>query len=286
MMVHIGDFDRPVLLFGGPYGNLEATLAVLEAARGAGIPPERTICTGDTLAYCADPEATVALIRDAGIVVVMGNCEESLSNGAAECGCGYAQGSQCDRWSAQWFAFCAARLSADAKRWMRALPRSVTFTLAGRRFHTIHGGVSEISRYVFASTASAIKAAEIADADAEGVIGGHCGLPFTERIGDSLWHNPGVIGLPANDGTPRVWYSVLSPAPAGISIAHHGLDYDHGRAAEKIRAVPELPWVYASALESGRWPNMDILPKAERAAAGRALAPAKLLWPRPAERRR
>ena len=285
-MVHIGDFDRPVLAFGGSYGNLEATQAVLEAADRAGIPAERTICTGDAVAHCADPGATVALIRDAGIVVVMGNCEESLSSRAAECGCGYAQGSQCDIWSAQWFAFCAARLSADAKRWMGALPRSVAFTLAGRRFHTIHGGVTEINRYVFASTSTAVKAAEIAEADAEGVIGGHCGLPFTERIGDTLWHNPGVIGLPANDGTTRSWYSVLTPAAGGIDIAHHALAFDHAAAAAKIKAVPGLPRVYAGALESGRWPNMDILPEAERAAAGRALAPARMLWPHPAGRRR
>lgn len=278
-MVHIGDFDRPVLAFGGPYGNLEATRAVLEAARRAGIPPSRTICTGDTPAYCADPDATVALLRDAGIVVVMGNCEESLSSEAAECGCGYAQGSHCDRWSAQWFAFCAVRLGADAKRWMGALPRSVTFTLAGRRLRTIHGGVKKVNRYVFASTPSAVKAVEIAEADAEGVIAGHCGLPFTERIGDTLWHNPGVIGLPANDGTPRAWYSVLTPVNGGIDITHHALAYEHAAAAEKIRAVPELPAVYAEALVSGLWPSTEILPKPERALAGRPLAPEPVLWP-------
>ena len=37
----------------------------------------------------------------------------------------------------------------------------------------------------------------------DGVIGGHCGLPFTKVVGDRLWHNPGAIGMPANDGTPR-----------------------------------------------------------------------------------
>ena len=103
-MAHIGDFAGPVLVFGGPYGNLEATRAVLDAADQAGIPPERTICTGDTVAYCADPGETVALLREAGIVVVMGNCEESLATGAIDCGCGYAEGSQCDVLSAQWFS--------------------------------------------------------------------------------------------------------------------------------------------------------------------------------------
>lgn len=101
-MVHLGDLDGPVLVFGGPYGNLEATRAVLEAADRAGVPPERTVCTGDIVAYCADPGATVSLLREAGIAVVMGNCEEALAADAADCGCGYAEGSQCDAWSAQW----------------------------------------------------------------------------------------------------------------------------------------------------------------------------------------
>ena len=278
-MVHIGDFDDPVLVFGGPYGNLEATRAVLEAADRAGVPPERTICTGDTVAYGADPAATVSRLREAGIAVVMGNCEEALATDAADCGCGYAEGSQCDAWSAQWFAYCGRELTSDAKRWMGALPRSVTFDLAGRRVRVIHGGVGEINRYVFASTSPGVKRSEIAKADADAVIGGHSGLPFTERLGETLWHNPGVIGVPANDGSPRVWYGVVSPAAGGIEVAHHALAYDHAAAAEKIRAAPGLPDAYAGALESGLWPSLDILPAAERAATGRRLAPSPVPWP-------
>ncbi len=276
-MVDIGDLEGPILAFGGPYGNLEATRAVLEAADQAGIPPERIICTGDTVAYCADPAATARLLREAGIIVVMGNCEESLASGASDCGCGYDQGSQCDTWSAQWFAYCGRHLTTDLKRWMGALPRSVTFALAGRTFRVIHGGVGEINRYVFASTPQEVKRGEIGRAGAEAVIGGHSGLPFTERINDSLWHNPGVVGLPSNDGTPRVWYGMLSPAAAGIEVTHHVLSYDHAAASRKIRAVRGLPQAYAGALESGTWPSLDILPRTERAATGRPLAPAPVL---------
>ena len=43
--------------------------------------------------------------------------------------------------------------------------------------------------------------------------------------------------MPANDGTPRVWFSVLSPAtePRSVQIEHAALSYDHGAAAAKIR---------------------------------------------------
>ncbi|MGC8476959.1 MAG: radical SAM protein, partial [Acetobacteraceae bacterium] len=59
--------DEPVLIFGGCYSNLQATRALLAAAERWRIPPERMICTGDVIAYGADPAATLALIRDAGI---------------------------------------------------------------------------------------------------------------------------------------------------------------------------------------------------------------------------
>ncbi|OYV85079.1 MAG: radical SAM protein, partial [Acidiphilium sp. 21-68-69] len=89
--------DGPVLVFGGCYSNLQATRALLEAAKAHEIPPERMICTGDVVAYGADPQACAALIRDHGIATVMGNCEEQLGAGAADCGCGFTEGSSCDR---------------------------------------------------------------------------------------------------------------------------------------------------------------------------------------------
>src|SRR5690242_151043 len=70
--------DAPLLIFGGPYSNLQATEAMLAEARRLGIPAGRTICTGDVVAYGADPCETVDAVRAAGIPVVMGNCDESL----------------------------------------------------------------------------------------------------------------------------------------------------------------------------------------------------------------
>ncbi|MCW5773891.1 MAG: hypothetical protein KIT16_19775, partial [Rhodospirillaceae bacterium] len=74
----LGALDGPVLIFGGPYSNLEAARAIRAEAQRLGIPPARTICTGDIVAYCADPGACVALIREWGLPVVMGNVEDSL----------------------------------------------------------------------------------------------------------------------------------------------------------------------------------------------------------------
>ncbi len=284
----LGELDGPVMCFGGPYSNAQATEAVLAEARNLGIPPERLICTGDVVAYGADPKATVRLVRAAGIPVVMGNCEESLGFSAADCGCGFETGSDCANWSDFWYAHAAAELNDDDRSWMAGLPRRLWFGLQGRRFAVIHGGADNISEYIFPSTDPAAKTGNLDRLDGEhppggpvdGVIAGHSGLPFTQFLGPRLWHNPGAIGMPANDGTARGWFSILAPDGGGIGITIHPLDYDHGAAARALsRLNPDLP--YAETLEDGLWPNMAVLPEDERRSRGRPLDPKPVQWPSP-----
>ena len=274
----LGALDGPVLVFGGPYGNLAATRAVLGEAGRLGIPRERIVCTGDVVAYCGEPAETVALVRDSGVAVVMGNVEESLADDAEDCGCGFEEDTACARLSVDWYAFARRALDAEAKSWMRALPRHLTFSLAGRRLAVIHGGAVAINRFVFPSTPAGDKRAELALAGADGVIAGHSGLPFAELLGDRLWLNAGVVGMPANDGTPRGWYALLIPRVRAIRVAFFPLAYDHAAAARTM-AARGLPRDYAEALSTGLWPSMDVLPPAERRARGRPLAPVDLVWP-------
>jgi predicted phosphodiesterase len=280
--VDIGPLDGPVLVFGGPYGNLQATEAILAEAERRRIPPTRVLCTGDLVAYGADPAATVALIRASGIRVVMGNCEEALAFGKVDCGCGFQDGGECDRWSRQWFAHASRSLDGDAKAWMGRLPQQLRLSLAGWRFAIVHGGATDISRFVFASTPTRDAMTEFAaldrDGRVDGVIGGHCGLPFSRLVGGRLWHNAGVVGLPANDGTPRVWFSVLTPEDGTIEVAAVALHYDHTAAARRM-AEAGMPEAYARALIDGLWPAMEVLPAAERQARGQPLAPLSQRWP-------
>jgi hypothetical protein len=83
--------------------------------------------------------------------------------------------------------------------------------------------------------------------------------------------------MPANDGTPRVWFSILTPSADGIEIEHLALGYDHATAARKMRAH-DLPEGYAAALETGLWPSLDVLTAPEKARCGRPLEPGILHW--------
>jgi len=270
--------DGPLLVFGGPYSNLQATRAVLTEAARRGIPPGRVICTGDVVAYGADAAACCDLIMRSGIWVIAGNCEENLAAGALDCGCGFEEGTACDLLSRAWYAHADRQMTAAHRAWMAGLPRRLMVRLPdGRRLAVLHGGASDISRFIFASTPSAELAAEIAATGCDGVIAGHCGIPFARQVGPGVWINAGAIGMPADDGTPRIWFALLTPGAAGLSVEILPLEYDHAAAAAAMRTAG-LPEGYAAALGSGIWPSCDVLPPTERARRGEKLMPVGLVW--------
>jgi predicted phosphodiesterase len=278
----LGELDGPTLVFGGPYSNLAATQALRARADRLGIPYRRVICSGDLAAYCAEPEQTVSLVRDWGIPVVMGNCEEALAADAADCGCGFLPGSSCALAAAGWYTYTRRRLSAASRAWMGTLPRAIRFQLAGRSLMVVHGAVSVINRFVFASTPAEEKRRELDLSQADAVIAGHSGLPFGQHLGERLWLNAGVIGMPANDGTPDGWYLLLEPRGGAIRLCWQRLPYPANTSRRRMLAAGLEPG-YAEALVSGRWPSLDILPNSERAAGGQRLEPPGLHWPcRPA----
>jgi predicted phosphodiesterase len=267
----------PLLVFGGPYSNLEATKAMLDEARQLKIPHDHIVCTGDLVAYCGSPVATIELVRESKIHVVMGNCDEQLSVGAGDCGCGFPQGSACEKLSSAWFAHADAETGASARRWLGGLPRRIDLEIGGIHLAVTHGSLSAINTFVYATTPTDIKRRELALAGCDGVIGGHCGLPFTEVIDGRLWHNPGVIGMPANDGTPRVWFSLISAHAGGLRIEHRALAYDHAGAARAMQSAG-LPPDYSIALATGVWPSSDVLPAHEAGLQGTPLEQGTVEW--------
>lgn len=258
--------DQPLLVFGGPYSNLRATLALRVEAERLGIPPERTICTGDIVAYCAEPEETATALRDWGCFCIAGNCEEQLAAGAADCGCNFGEGTTCDLLARGWYPFADQRVTPATRAWMAELPRTLGLKFGRLKLRVVHGGIAETARWIFASRRDII-AEELAMSGADIVLAGHCGVPFIERVGGGVWFNPGVIGMPANDATADVWYGLIVPERDGLKLMTRRLSYDNHGAAAAMRRFRHADG-YARTLVTGIWPSFDVLPEAERAATG------------------
>ncbi|WP_299748784.1 metallophosphoesterase family protein [uncultured Tateyamaria sp.] len=253
----LGVIDDQVLVFGGPYSNLQATEAVLAevGARGA-----YAICTGDVVAYCGRPAETVAAIRAAGCPVVAGNCEIQLAQGAADCGCGFEEGSSCDLLSVGWYRFADVQIGSEDRNWMRALPDIITFSHCGARYGVIHGGVTDVARFLWStSPADAFeveyRALEAIIGPLDHVISGHSGIPFRRPVGTGEWINAGVVGMPPHDGSCDTAYATLTSGQLSL----HRLKYDVGGAVRDMEAAG-LTHGYHEALRSGHWPSEDVLP--------------------------
>ncbi|MCG7931565.1 MAG: metallophosphoesterase family protein [Candidatus Thiodiazotropha weberae] len=269
-VLNLGCFEQAVMIFGGPYGNLQATQALLQVATELKLPPTQVICNGDCVAYCGQPAETVKLIREWGIPVVMGNCEESLATGREDCGCGFESGSRCSVLAESWYPYCSEQLNEADKAWMGTLPKAIQFTMNGHSFHLVHGAVSAINRFVFASSPADIKRHELSLAGTDVLIGGHAGIPFAEKLENRYWLNSGVIGMPANDGTRDGWYLLLIPNEDSVKCQWHRLKTDY-RQTRQVMKRAGLDNGYCQALESGLWPSMDVLPESEREQQGRAI---------------
>ena len=276
---NLGALSGPVLLFGGAYSNHDALVALREIASARGIPASNVICCGDTPGYCAEPEECLDLLEDWGCPTIAGNVETNLVNGTDDCGCGFGENSRCDIFAKLWYAYAAKHVSERNLKFMATLPDLLRFTYAGRKVVVLHGSTRDQSEFVWRSTAAEQKKQFCVDAGAEVVIGGHSGLPFAHELGDAaanptttfpLWLNAGVIGMPANDGTPRTWYLTLDDTD-GLDYQFHPLTYDHRAAKAKMIDDRRLPVSYAATLTTGIWDNTEIMPEAEEKAEGIAL---------------
>jgi predicted phosphodiesterase len=258
-IVDLGAIEGEIVLAGGILSN-RAALDAFEAAV-AGRP---VLLTGDTAGYGADPAGCLERVRDLGWPGIAGNVERQLAADAEGCGCGFDAGTTCDRLSAAWYAHARAAVTPDLRDWMTDLPDILTFTNAGQRVSVIHGGVTDIARFLWPSSHKADFAREIDALVARTgpintVVAGHAGIAFHRVVAGVRWINPGSIGLPPHDGRPETRFAVLKDNDVVI----HRLAYDHA-AARAAMQTAGLTQGYHDTLGTGLWPSEDTLPPALR----------------------
>ena len=266
----IVDLEKPkgkLLLFGGVYSNLQALEALKQIAEKENINPENCICTGDIVGYCAQPEETVQLFKIWGAKSIAGNVEIQLRENAADCGCDFREGSRCDDFSQQWYPYAKSKLSENSINFLKTLPNYIKFNYANKKVTVVHGSYFNTSEFIFKSTNWSQKEPNFTATKSDVIIGGHCGLPFNHQQEDKIWINPGVIGMPANDGNPSVWYVILNDDKDLFNFTHKTLDYNF-KLASKLMENGLLPEEYSRTIKTGIWDNTEILPPFETGLQG------------------
>ncbi|MEM7243679.1 MAG: metallophosphoesterase family protein [Pseudomonadota bacterium] len=255
----LGELSGKLLVFGGAYSNLQALEALRQRAEKHQIQPENVLCTGDVVAYCADPEACVEFVKDWGISVLAGNCERNLAEDADDCGCGFQPDMACSLLARSWYAHAQSQTSDASKRWMGTLPNRIVFMHNGKRYALIHGGTRDISKFIWPTTSDAEITEELGVLkDQVGavdvVLSGHSGIAMRRICRNVEWVNAGVIGMPDNTGVRHTCYAVINQ-----DIAFHNLEYDWKTAQQRMRQAG-LDQGYDQTLETGFWPSEDVLP--------------------------
>jgi diadenosine tetraphosphatase ApaH/serine/threonine PP2A family protein phosphatase len=254
---------RRVAVFGGVYANAEALAAVLADARRRDA--EAVYCLGDLGGFGPHPERVAPLLRAHGVEVVRGNYDEAVAAGAADCNCGYTDPRD-NHYARISYAYTVARTPAGDRAWLATLPGHRRIALGPHRVLMCHGSPRRINEFLWESTTpDGLVRRFLAEHAADVVLCTHTGLAWHRALDGGAGHavNVGAIGRPANDGTPDVWYAILTAAP-DVHVEFVRVAYDHETVARAIEAEG-LPQEFAATLRTGWWTTcLENLPARER----------------------
>lgn len=197
---------------------------------------DQVVCLGDAVQGGPQPAETVALLRDLGWPVVMGNADEWLLSGV-ETGRDPIPDSRLRKlqrireWS-------LSRLSAADRAFIAAFRQIVEIPLdSGRNLLCFHGSPGSFDDILLPTTSEAEFQSHLAPYLPNIMCGGHTHLPHIRRIGssDSFYFNPGSVGLAYSHEQSGDRFRTDSWAEYAILTA------DRGRFALEFRRVPYEP---------------------------------------------
>ena len=188
--------------------------------------------------------------------------EIQLGENAEDCGCDFTKGSRCDGFSQLWYPYAKNRLTPESLEFIKKLPEFIQFKFADNSITVLHGSYFNTSEFIFKSTPWEKKLPNFHITGSNVIVAGHCGLPFNEKRDGLLWLNPGVIGMPANDGNTSVWFVILEEKDDSLTYKHKSLAYNYS-LTNSFMIKNGLPNAYAKTILTGIWDNTEILPETE-----------------------
>jgi predicted phosphodiesterase len=276
---------RRIALFGGIYNNYLALEAALRDIRRRGV--DAIYCLGDFGAFGPHPDRVFPLIWDYQVECIQGNYDQSLALDLPDCQCGYTDPR--DNYFARIsYQYTYEHTSPENRRWLGTLPAQRRLQLGRYRVLLCHGSPRKINEFLWESTTSTAFLNWLCDTyDADVLCATHTGIKWHRcwRPSDVVGHrhdgelvrtpipdaanverhfvNVGVLGRPENDGTTRVWYTVLEADPK-LRVEFVPVEYDYQRLAREMREE-KLPEEFVATILTGWWTTcLEILPAKER----------------------
>ena len=254
---------RRIAAFGGVYSNAPALAAALEDIRGRGV--DAVFCLGDLGGFGPHPDRVFPLLREHGVSVLQGNYDQALASGRADCGCGYTDPRD-NHFARVSYEYTLARTSAANTAWLATLPAQRRVQLGAHRVLMCHGSPRVVNEFLWESTTpDGLLRALLRAHRADVMLCTHTGIKWDRPIdGGGRAVNVGVVGRPENDGTPAVWYTLLTAAP-DLEVEFVPVRYDHEALACEMEREG-LPVEFAETIRTGWWTTcLENMPAKERA---------------------
>ena len=240
------DVNMRIAVFSDVHGNRHALQAVLQDIEDRN--PDFTICLGDLVGYNAFPGEVVRLIRDNGIVTVMGNYDDAIANRRMVCGCDYQDEKNAEL-GIKSITWTAENTGPEEKEFMRSLPEKVIRELANYKVLFVHGSPRKLNEYLYEDFPAGDVLAMMQEAGADVLVCGHTHLPYHRVIEGRDVINAGSAGKPKH-GDPDAVYALVE-FKTDIKTEFIKVPYDYEAAARAVEDAG-LPEEFAAILRTGR----------------------------------
>lgn len=207
------------------HGNAVALKAALDDL--ANHPADYTLCMGDAVQGGCEPLRIVEILAELACPVVMGNSDSFILDNEAS-----HEVTGPTHEVAEW---TRAQLGKDGLAFVSTFTPTVSLDLGGgRSLLGFHGSPRSFDEVLLPETPEEEFAALIGPADQAVLVGGHTHLQWTRRFGESLFLNPGSVGVAYNRYMtpetfyiyPQAEYAVLHVEPNSIRIEYCRVPFD------------------------------------------------------------
>jgi len=252
-----------VALFGGVYSNYLALEAAIVDARRRGA--EALYCLGDLGGFGPHPDRVFPLLRQAGVVCIQGNYDASVAQGAADCGCGYSDPRD-THFARISYEYTVRGTSTENRRWLDALPPVARISVGASRMLLCHGSPRQINEFLWETTTpDGLIEKFCRETESDVLCFTHTGIKWQRTLASGCRAvNVGALGRPENEGTPRVWYTLVIADP-DLTVEFIPVHYDFETLAREM-AREGLPAEFVETVRTGWWTCcLESMPVKERA---------------------
>ena len=226
-----------IALVGDIHSNMHALKAVLNQAKRHGA--ECVWDLGDMLGFGAYPDEVVGLLRKKGSLGIAGNFDIKIMKFPKKASL-WQHEKDPDKFVMLKFSY--ESLSSSNRKYVKGLPLKKELEIGGRKILLVHASPESDREHLGPDTPEE-RLIEIASKTGSNIIlCGHSHRPFVRKAGNTVFINPGTIGLP-DDGDPRASFAILEiSSKKDVKVHHYRVDYDVRAAAGAVIAngLPEI----------------------------------------------